>query len=119
MTSSPDAGAAAGRAQERRQHADGGRLAGAVRAEEAEDLAFLDVEVDAVDGADVGREAHERLGEDRGQRRLYAYAGNVTGVQPYGWSQRLYRARPVRKVTNVTRCLANGCNDVPDICLLQ
>ncbi len=43
-------GAGSGR-QERRQHQDGGRLAGAVRAKEAVDLAGLDPEIDAVDRA--------------------------------------------------------------------
>ena len=45
------AGLAGGRRQQRRQHQDGGRLAGAVRPEEAVDLAGLDVEVDPVDRA--------------------------------------------------------------------
>ena len=44
-----DAGAAAGRGQQRRQHQHGGRLAGAVGAEEAVDLARRDGQVDPVD----------------------------------------------------------------------
>jgi hypothetical protein len=39
------------RPQQRGEHPDGGALAGAVRAEEAEDLAGLDGEIDAVDGS--------------------------------------------------------------------
>ena len=42
---------AAGRTQQRGQHPHGGRLAGAVGAEEGVDLALGDLEVDAVDGA--------------------------------------------------------------------
>jgi hypothetical protein len=45
-----DAGAPAGRPQERHEHADGGGLAGAVGTEEAVDLAGRDLEIDAVDG---------------------------------------------------------------------
>ena len=44
---------AGGRRQQRDQHADQRRLAGAVRAEQAEDLPFLDGEADAVDGGEV------------------------------------------------------------------
>ena len=46
-----DARDAGGRRQQRRQHQHGRRLAGAVRAEEAVDLARRDGEVDAVDRA--------------------------------------------------------------------
>ena len=44
---------AGGRREERREHPERGGLAGPVRAEEAEDLAGADVEVDAADGFDV------------------------------------------------------------------
>ena len=44
-----DARRAGGRRQQRRQHQHGGRLAGAVRAEEAVDLAVVDGELDPVD----------------------------------------------------------------------
>ena len=43
---------AAGRGEQRREHPQRRRLAGAVRAEEAEDLAGRDREVDAADGLD-------------------------------------------------------------------
>jgi hypothetical protein len=46
-----DAGGAGGGGKQRGQHQDRGRLAGAVGAEEAVDLARLDPQVDAVDGA--------------------------------------------------------------------
>ena len=46
-----DARRAGGRRQQRRQHVHGRRLAGAVRAEEAVDLAGRDGQVDPVDGA--------------------------------------------------------------------
>ena len=55
---------ARGRRQQRRQHADQRRLAGAVRAEQAEDLAFLDGEADAVDGGEVA----ELLDDAAGRR---------------------------------------------------
>ena len=48
-----DGRVAAGRAQQRREHAQRRGLAGPVRAEEADDLAGVDVEVDATHGVDV------------------------------------------------------------------
>ena len=45
-----DLGPAGVRLQQRRQHADGGRLAGAVGPEQAQDGALGDVEVDARPG---------------------------------------------------------------------
>ena len=47
---------ARGGRQQRGEHQHGRRLAGAVGAEEAVDLAGLDLEVDAVDGADAALE---------------------------------------------------------------
>ena len=54
---------AAGR-QQRAQHPHGGRLAGAVGAEEAVDLAFGDLEIDVVDRGEAVELAHEALGAD-------------------------------------------------------
>ena len=49
--------------EQAREHLQGGRLAGAVRAEEADDLAGLDVEGDGVDGLHLARPAaNEALG---------------------------------------------------------
>jgi hypothetical protein len=63
-----DGGRAGGGAQQRRQHAQGGGLAGAVGAEEADDLAGVDVQVDAAhgfDGSGTGGEgADEAAGFD-------------------------------------------------------
>ena len=63
---------AGGDRQQRRQHPHGGRLAGAVGAEEAEDLAGVDLQVHAPDGLDlvVARVGlHQLLGQDgRGAR---------------------------------------------------
>ena len=56
-----DRRAAARRCEQRAQHAHGGRLARAVGAEEAVDLAGRDVEVDAVHGLDVAELAYKRL----------------------------------------------------------
>ena len=60
-------GPPAGRREQRAQHPHGGRLPGAVRAEEAVDLAAVDVEVDAVDGGHVAEGPGEALGDDRGR----------------------------------------------------
>ncbi len=61
---------AAGRPQQRRQHPHGGRLAGPVRAEEGEDLALGDLEVDSGDGGDAALEAPlQVLDFDRRHRR--------------------------------------------------
>ena len=49
-----DEGPPARREDEPHQHLDGGRLAGAVRPDEAEDLALLDREREVVDGVDRG-----------------------------------------------------------------
>ena len=45
--------------QQRREHPQHRRLAGAVRAEDAEDLALAHLEVDAVDGAQVAEGLHQ------------------------------------------------------------
>ena len=55
-------GGAAGRDDERGEHADGGRLARAVRAEQAEELAARDVQVDALDGGHRGTRAGRGIG---------------------------------------------------------
>jgi hypothetical protein len=54
---------AGARRDQRGQHAQRRRLAGAVRAEEAEDLAFADAEVDAAHGFDGAALGAERLPE--------------------------------------------------------
>src|SRR5262249_59194548 len=48
-----DESAPRGGAQQRRQHADGGRLAGAVRADEAEDVTLLQPQRQVLDGYQV------------------------------------------------------------------
>ena len=73
-----DAHGAARRLEQRRQHLDRRRLAGAVRAEEREDLAGLDLERHVVDGADgfVGLRVAEDLAQalhfDHGRSPLRA-----------------------------------------------
>ncbi len=65
-----DRGPAAGGLQQRGQHPHRGRLAGAVRAQEAVDLAVGDLEVHPVDGLDPALElACELVGLDRGHAR--------------------------------------------------
>ncbi|CAB4894478.1 unannotated protein [freshwater metagenome] len=46
------------------EHAYGGALAGTVRAEEAEHLTGVHLQVDAIDGFDIAEVAHEALGVD-------------------------------------------------------
>ena len=60
-----DRGGARGRLQQPAHHADGGRLAGAVRAEKAEDLPALDREADAIDG-DEAAELPRQIADDDG-----------------------------------------------------
>ena len=81
-----DAGLAGGRVKEAREHLEGGRLAGAVGAEEADDLARLDVERDAVDGMDVARLAPDEAAHGVPQPLLadghvegHAQVGDVDG----------------------------------------
>src|SRR5204863_8820691 len=59
-----DEGAAGGRRQERRQHPDQRRLAGAVRPEQAEDRAVLDGETDPVHGGEVAEFLHDAANVD-------------------------------------------------------
>ena len=56
--------------QQRREHADRGRLAGAVGAEEPEHAARRDLEVDAVEGPDVAEGLHETGHADRRLARV-------------------------------------------------
>src|SRR6185295_2178599 len=76
-----DLGVAARRLEQRRQHPEHRRLAGAVGADEAEDLALLDRQVDAGDGerAVVALEQSVRL-DDR---------GHFTSPTNAGWKLKL------------------------------
>ena len=71
------------RLQQPAHHADGRRLAGAVRAEKSEDLSALDGEADAIDGGERAELAREIAHEDRAvvpsspQRPLEARAGEL------------------------------------------
>jgi hypothetical protein len=58
---------AVGDRQQRREHAHGRRLAGAVGAEKAEDLTVLDLEIDAAHGLDLALAAVVVLDEAPGQ----------------------------------------------------
>src|SRR5262249_31670096 len=64
-----DAGRAARRLQEAQDHADGGGLAGAVAADEAEDAAPWHAEREAVHGALVAEEPGQPAGPDDGVGR--------------------------------------------------
>jgi hypothetical protein len=66
------------RAQQRGQHLDGGRLAGAVRPEDAVDRAAGDREIDAVDGARRAEVLHEARGLD-GEGGSCAHLWDQTG----------------------------------------
>src|SRR5690606_16360218 len=59
-----DDGLAAARREQAREHADGRRLSGTVRAEVTEDLASLDVERDVVDRLEVAEALLEVLDHD-------------------------------------------------------
>ena len=67
-----DSGAAGGRAHEGAEDVDGGGLAGAVRAEEAEYLALLHLEADVVDGG-KGAEAFAEAGDFYGRHAFSLY----------------------------------------------
>ena len=67
MSSPRHGGAATRRPKKRREHADRGRLAGAVRTEKAEDLPWRHVQVDAVDGADVGSKVLDQAFSESGR----------------------------------------------------
>src|SRR5262249_44079784 len=71
------------RAEEGRQHLDGGGLTRPVRAEEREDLAGADLERDAIDGADVAERLDQVLDVDH---RLPSEGGEPSRPVP--------RARP-------------------------
>jgi len=47
------------------EHLDGGRLARAVRSEEAEELTWLDREIDVIDRGEVAKGSGERGSSDR------------------------------------------------------
>ena len=66
--------AAGGRRQQPREHADRRRLAGAVRAEEAEDAAARDVEADLVHGGEVAEPAGDVAHRDDGVAAHAAHA---------------------------------------------
>ena len=55
---------ALGRRQQAGQHLHGRRLAAAVRAEKAENLAVLDVEADVVDGGEIAEALGQPVGRD-------------------------------------------------------
>ena len=61
-----------GRAEDAAQHADRGRLAGAVRSEEAEHGAGGDPQVDVVDGDEVAEDPRQALHLDRGRGHVAA-----------------------------------------------
>ena len=61
-----DGGGAGGRGDQAEQHAQGGRLAGAVGAEEAGDRPLVDLEVEVVDGEHVAEALGEPVHADRG-----------------------------------------------------
>ena len=70
-----DAGLALGRLGQPEEHQDRRRLAGAVLAEQAEDLAGLDLEIEMVDGDEVAVGLGQAAGPDRGARPVVASRG--------------------------------------------
>ena len=101
-----DRGAAARRPRAPGQHADGRRLAGAVVAEKAEDLAFARREADVVDGAHLAVVLGEVLDLDadaavgRGHRPAPAASPSASwrlllaSVQTRGWGGKARRGSP-------------------------
>ena len=76
-----DADRAGVRAQQRGEHADRRRLARAVGAEQAEHRAGLDLEVDAVERADLAERLDEAFDEDGRLAAAAARGGGVTARQ--------------------------------------
>jgi len=84
---------AAGGCEQAGEHLDGGGLAGAVGAEEAEELARVDGEVDVIDGGEIPEAARERGGLDGGRHVGIIVAGSgqlsvlrcQTPYPPGGW----------------------------------
>ena len=93
-----DARAARRDRQQRGQHLDGRRLAGAVRAEEAEHLAGLDAQVDPAHGLDVAIGLDQRPRLDGGRRfRSCSWASDRPGCRnssPLS-SRKLLRCAPL------------------------
>ena len=87
-----DGGAAAGRQQQRRQHPHRGRLAGAVGAEEAVDLALLDRDVDALHGKHLVEGALQSLDDDR-RHRQETYRARMAGIVQAGRARGIPPAR--------------------------
>ena len=78
MSSPPKTDGAGRRPQEAGQQIEAGRLAGAVRADEADDLALVDGEVDVVDGG----ESAEVLGEvTRFEKEPASHVGRGSGFR--------------------------------------
>ena len=104
------AGRARGGDQERDQHLDRRRLAGAVRTEQAEELALLDLEADPSDGLHLDRPAPERPG-----RRLVG-AAEVDGFDDGRHARRVYsraarpRGRSSPQLLAVDNVLSDSCN---------
>ena len=73
--------AAAGRAQQRGEHLDGGGLARAVRAEEGEDLALRDVEGDVVDGGEIAEAFDQMADRNHPRTSLRLQAASLTNRQ--------------------------------------
>src|SRR5438093_222129 len=67
---SSDLGGPGGRRDERAEEAQGGRFARAIGAEEAEDLALVHVEIDAVHRGEVAESLGQLLGADDGLHRI-------------------------------------------------
>src|SRR5262249_48410762 len=79
--------------EERRQHVHGRRLAGAVRPEEAVDLAGLDTQVDPVDGANILELTDQALDLDPVARRRHISKNLSGGFRGAGRAATLECAR--------------------------
>ena len=97
-----DTGAARGRRQERRQHPDEGRLAGAVGAEQAVDLAGLDGEGHGVVGDEVAEAFGQPLDLDR-PGRAHAFGGPLPASTTKVWPETTAPSKGWSRTENVCR----------------
>src|SRR5581483_6963149 len=100
-----------GRRQQRGQHPDQRRFAGAVRAEQAEDLAVLDLEADALHRGEVAEALHDLADVDRGAHRsgsrTYAVIPTASRRSALSTRSRTSNVLMSRLVRLTSRCVAN------------
>ena len=106
-------GGAGGRLEQRGQHAQRRRLAGAVGAEEADDLPGLDVEVDADDGVDLLLALAEGAGEPAGVDHAASIAHGTDRSRASSPGTRLSAGRSPVAVAHGRPLHGVGCGRAP------